>query len=115
MASRGSVTCWARKARFVSKYQRISGGSVSIALLTTSLCPLRPHAPARCGNDRRIRKAPKIILVRSHGWQMDHRCILGSFLRTIRGPECTVPSAIEIIEHEAEDHPNKESDPINDR
>src|ERR1700682_2216793 len=115
ISSRGSVTCWVSKARLASKYHRISGGSVSPALLTTSRCPLRPHAPACCGNARRVRRAPRITPVRSHGWQMDHRCILRSFIRTIRGPQCTVPSAIEIIEHQAEDHPNKESDPIHDR
>src|SRR6266403_1303084 len=114
MASRGSVTCCESSARLVSKYQRISGGSVSIALLTTSLCPLRPHACDCCGNESSTRKLAKTIPARFHGWQMDHRCILRSLLRTIRGPQCTVPAAIEIIKHQAKDHPNKESDPIHD-
>src|SRR6266436_41768 len=53
IASRGSVTCCNRKPRFASKNSRkpcgSRSGSVSMALLTTSLCPFLPHAAARGG------------------------------------------------------------------
>src|SRR5882762_9038989 len=98
ISSRGSVTCCKRKARLASKYQRISGGRVSIALLTTSLCPLRPHACDCCEHERARREASTIPVCR-HGWQINHRCILRFLLGAIRGPQRAVFPAVQIIKH----------------
>src|SRR6266478_4530002 len=103
IASNGSVTCCNRKPRLASKNSRkpcgSRSGSVSIALLTTSLCPFLPHACELCGEVKQKKRQVSAITARLPVCFRDKPCILRFLLRAIRRSQRAVFSAIRIIEH----------------
>src|SRR5438132_6027354 len=107
IASSGSVTCCKRKPRFDSKNPRNSGGSVSMALLTTSRCPFLPHAREFCGKEKKKNRQASAPTARLPVRLRAKPCILQFLLRAIRCPQGAVLPTVKRIKHQAQDHPDK--------
>src|SRR5258708_28489833 len=119
IVSSGSVTCCNRKPRFASKTSRkpcgSRSGSVSMALLTTSLCPFLPHAREFCGEEKQKNRQASATTASLPVCFRDKPCIPRFLLRAIRRSQSAVLPAVERIKYQPYDHPHKESDPIHDR
>src|SRR5881409_2363218 len=109
ITSSGSVTCCKRKPRFASKNSRKPcgslSGSVSMALLTISLCPFLPHAREFSGEEKKKNRQVIAMTARLPLCFRDKPCILCFLLRAIRCSQSAVLPAVKIIEHQAQDHP----------
>src|SRR5258708_7939058 len=104
IASRGSVTCCNRKPRFASKNSRkpcgSRSGSVSMALLTTSLCPFLPHAREFCGEEKQKNRQASATTARLPVCFRDKPCIPRFLLRAIRRSQSAVLPAVERIKYQ---------------
>src|SRR5260370_14864361 len=100
IASNGSVTCCNRKPRFDSKNPRNSGGSVSMALLTTSLCPFLPHACEFWGEVKQKKRQASATTARIPVRLRDKPCIVRFILRAIRRSQRAVLPAVERIKNQ---------------